>query len=159
MTTCGATCDDKVCVMTTLDFSEIEAWKKSPTLADDFFICMFFIKSFIHFYYIFTEICAQWSKWQKVMIGLGNGLAPNRRQAITLTNDDRFLWCIDGLHCYLRPVWHSGIVVGCVCVSVRPCVNHELVRTITPFKLGSLNLDQMYKATWLRSLLFWGGYP
>ena len=35
----------------------------------------------------------------------------------------------------------------------------ELVRTIThqPFKLGSPNLDQRCKMSWLRSLLFWGG--
>ena len=45
-----------------------------------------------------------------------------------------------------------------VCVSVRPCGNHLLVRTIThrPFKLGSLNLDHRCKRPWLRSLLFLG---
>ena len=34
-----------------------------------------------------------------------------------------------------------------VCPSVRPCVNHELVRAIThhPFKLGSPNLDHRSK--------------
>ena len=41
-----------------------------------------------------------------------------------------------------------------VCVCVRPCVNHELVRVIThhPFQLGSPNLDQRCKRPWLRSL-------
>ena len=45
-----------------------------------------------------------------------------------------------------------------VCVCVRPCVNHELVRAIThhPFQLGSPNLDQRCKRPWLRSLLFCG---
>ena len=45
-----------------------------------------------------------------------------------------------------------------VCVFVRPCINHELVRPIThhPFKLGSPNLDHRCKRPWLRSLLFWG---
>ena len=45
-----------------------------------------------------------------------------------------------------------------VCVCVRPCVNHELVRVIThhPFQLGSPNLDQRCKRPWLRSLLFCG---
>ena len=46
----------------------------------------------------------------------------------------------------------------CLCVCVRPCVNHELVRAIThhPFQLGSPNLDQRCKRPWLRSLLFCG---
>ena len=47
----------------------------------------------------------------------------------------------------------------CVCVSVcvRVYVNPEFVCAITldPFKLESPNLDQMWKASWLRSLLFW----
>ena len=62
---------------------------------------------------------------------------------------------------YLRPVLAFGYC-RClrlsVCVSVRPCVNHELVRTIThdPFQLGSPNLALRCKRPWLRSLLFWG---
>ena len=52
--------------------------------------------------------------------------------------------------------WPSGIVVACVCPSVRPSV-HNFVRAIThhPFKLGSPNLDHRCKRPWLRSLLFW----
>ena len=49
-----------------------------------------------------------------------------------------------------------------VCVCVRLCVNHELVRAIThnPFNLGSLNLDQRCKRPWLRFLFFlWGYWP
>ena len=45
-----------------------------------------------------------------------------------------------------------------VCLCVCVCGNHELVRVITrdhPFKLGSPNLDQRCKTTWLRSLLFY----
>ena len=44
----------------------------------------------------------------------------------------------------------------CVCVSL--CINHVLVHAITRdrFKLGSPNLDQRCKRTWLRSLLFLG---
>ena len=44
-----------------------------------------------------------------------------------------------------------------VCVCVRPCVNHELVRAIThdPFQLGSPNVGHRCKRPWLRSLLFW----
>ena len=38
----------------------------------------------LNFGYKLTEICFQWSNWKYVCIGLGNGLAPNRRHAITL---------------------------------------------------------------------------
>ena len=58
--------------------------------------------------------------------------------------------------------FNPGIVVVCIClyVSVRPCVNLELVRAIThhPLKLGSPNLDHRCKRPWLRSL-FWGDWP
>ena len=51
--------------------------------------------------------------------------------------------------------WPSGIVVACVCPSVRPSVT-KFVRAIThhPSKLGSPNLDHRWP--WLRSLLFLG---
>ena len=39
-----------------------------------------------------TEICSQESNWQKASIGSGNGLAPNRRQAIIWTSDDPVQW-------------------------------------------------------------------
>ena len=38
----------------------------------------------------FTKICSQGSDWQWVSIGSGNGLALNRRQAITWTNANPF---------------------------------------------------------------------
>ena len=46
----------------------------------------------------------------------------------------------------------------CLRLSVRPCVNHLLVRTITrdPFKLGYPNLNHRCKRPWFRSLLFCG---
>ena len=50
-----------------------------------------------------------------------------------------------------------------VCLSVNPCVciNLRLFCAITHhlFKLGSPNLDQSCKTTWLRSLLFLGDWP
>ena len=42
----------------------------------------------------FTEICFQEAPWQQVSTGSGNGLAPNRRQAIIWTNDDTVHWRI-----------------------------------------------------------------
>ena len=42
----------------------------------------------------FTEGCYYVSNWQEVCIGSGNYLAPNRRQAITLTNVDPVYWRI-----------------------------------------------------------------
>ena len=60
-------------------------------------------------------------------------------------------------HFLPRPVLASGYshILG-LCHSV--CINHLLLRTITRhlFKLGSINLVQRSKTTWLRSLLFWG---
>ena len=46
----------------------------------------------------------------------------------------------------------------CLRLSVRPCVNHLLVRAITrdPFKLGSPNLNHRCKRAWLGFLLFRG---
>ena len=51
-----------------------------------------------------------------------------------------------------------AFVCLCACTSECPCVNNELVSTIThhPFKLGSTNLEQRCKTPRLRSLLFWG---
>ena len=42
------------------------------------------------FYTNFIEIYFQVSNWQQNSIGLGNGLAPNGREAITATNADPF---------------------------------------------------------------------
>ena len=41
-----------------------------------------------------TEICSQETSWQYASIGSGNGLKPNRRQAITWTNADPVHWHI-----------------------------------------------------------------
>ena len=41
-----------------------------------------------------TEICSLGSNWQYGSIGSDNGLAPNRRLAIMLTNVDLLYWCI-----------------------------------------------------------------
>ena len=64
---------------------------------------------------------------------------------------------INTLYFYPRPDLTFGYC-RCLRLSVRVCVNNELVRTIThhPFKLRSLNLDQRCKRPWVRSLLFCG---
>ena len=41
----------------------------------------------MNFDYNFTEVGSQGSNWQYSIIGLDNGLAPTRRQAIIWTND------------------------------------------------------------------------
>ena len=48
----------------------------------------------LHFYSNFIAICSQASKYQYVSIGSDDGLAPNRRQAITWTNTGPVYWCI-----------------------------------------------------------------
>ena len=42
----------------------------------------------------FTEVCPQGFNWQQASISSGNGLAPNRRQAIIWTNADPIHWSI-----------------------------------------------------------------
>ena len=41
-----------------------------------------------------TKVCSCGSNWQYPSIGLDNGLAPNRRQAIIWTNADPIHWRI-----------------------------------------------------------------
>ena len=48
----------------------------------------------------FTEICSQWFKQQNANIGLDNGLAPNRWQAI--------IWTDAGLVCTITE-WRCGV--------------------------------------------------
>ena len=57
-------------------------------LADDIFKRIFLNENVRIFISNFTEICSWGSNWQLVSIGSGNGLAPNRWQAITWSNDD-----------------------------------------------------------------------
>ena len=44
------------------------------------------------FILLLAEVCSYGSNWQQVSIGSGNGLAPNRRQAIIWTNADAVHW-------------------------------------------------------------------
>ena len=61
---------DKMAAIIQMTFSNAFLWWK----------CM-------NFDYNFTEVCSQGSSLQYSIIGLDNGLAPNRRQAIIWTND------------------------------------------------------------------------
>ena len=45
-------------------------------------------------------MCSLGTNWQYIIIGLDNGLALNRRQAIIFTNDDLVNW-----HIYAQPQW------------------------------------------------------
>ena len=48
----------------------------------------FLARKFPYFDPNLTEVCFSAFKWQQVSTGAGNGMAPDRRQAITWTNDD-----------------------------------------------------------------------
>ena len=48
----------------------------------------------LYFGSIVTEVCSVGSNWQQPNIGLDNGLAPKRRQAIIWTNADPIHWRI-----------------------------------------------------------------
>ena len=62
--------------------------------ANDIFKCIFVNEFFFYFDKNFTDVCSQGSNWQSSSIGLDNGLAPNRRQAIIWTNADPINWRI-----------------------------------------------------------------
>ena len=49
---------------------------------------------FLYFHSNFTEVCSQGPNWQWVSVGSGNGLTPNRRQAITRANAGPVHWHI-----------------------------------------------------------------
>ena len=138
---------------------------------------------------MFPKTSSEWTHWGQMthicgikltIIGYNNGLSPGRPRAIIWTNA-----IVDCIIRRKKLQWHfnrnSNIfnhenaflseasfgrrvlsLPASVCVSVRPCVNHELVRAIThhPFKLGSPNLDHRCKRPWFRSILvFWGYWP
>ena len=67
----------------------------------------------------------------------------------------RFLVLLPEDNCGLRVL----SLPASVCVSVRPCVNHELVRAMThhPSKLGSTNLDHRCKNTLAKIPIVLGG--
>ena len=61
---------------------------------DNIFKCCWIKCLYFNYYYSnFTEVCFQRSNWQHITLGSGNGLAPNRWQAITWTNRDPDTWC------------------------------------------------------------------
>ena len=61
--------------------------------ADDIFIFLSLNEKFYILIKYFIEVCSWGSNWKWVIIGLGNGLAPNRQLPITQTNGDHALWC------------------------------------------------------------------
>ena len=50
------------------------------------------MKNFV--FWLKFDVCPQGSNWQSSSIGLDNGFAPNRRQAIIWTNADPINWRI-----------------------------------------------------------------
>ena len=72
---------------------------KSRNFADDIFICIkiFFIKNWGVLDSSFTRLF-HWLNWQYIYgtIGLDNGLAPSKWEAIISANDDIVHWCVIG---------------------------------------------------------------
>ena len=69
-------------------------WTKCQPFGRWRFESIFMNEKFCIFYSNFTENCFLESSWQKVSIGSGYGLVPNRQQAITWTSADSFHWLI-----------------------------------------------------------------
>ena len=72
----------------------ISPWTKWPKLRRRHFQMHFHEWKVLYFDSNFTEVCSWKSNWQNVGIGSGSCMAPNRRQAITLTNADPVRWRI-----------------------------------------------------------------
>ena len=93
------------------------------------------------------------------VVGKGFSRSKMTLTLVNLSSEYRSLLFV----CFLPEAnfWHSGIVVACVCLCVRPsvrvCDNHLLVRAIThhPLKLGSPNLVHMCKIPWFLFLLIY----
>ena len=68
---------DKMAAILQMTFSIVFSWMK-----------------ILYFDSNFTEVCSQGSSWHYYSIGSGNGLAPNRQQAITWTNVDPVHGCL-----------------------------------------------------------------
>ena len=74
--------------------SSICPWTTWPPFRRQYFQMHFHEWGVLYFDQNFTKVCSQWSNWQYPSIGLDNGLAPNRRQAIIWTNADLIHWRI-----------------------------------------------------------------
>ena len=70
----------------------------------------------LNFDYNFIEVCSQGSNWQYSSIGADNGLAPNRRQAITWTND------VLGCRSIYTPLGSNDLKSVLVCAILTPTV-------------------------------------
>ena len=69
----------------------------------------------LYFHSNFTKVCFQGSNWQPVIIGSGNGLAPNRPQVITWANADTIHWHA----CGTRGRWVNTICDAFVHTPIR----------------------------------------
>ena len=67
--------------------------------ADNIFRCIFINKKFCILIKISLSFVPKGPNWQYTSIGLDNGIAPNRQQAIIWTNAHPIHWCI---YAYMR---------------------------------------------------------
>ena len=78
-----------------LNFKHLSPWTKWPAFRRQYFQVHFREWKLLYFDWYFIEFCSLGSNWQKLRIGLYNGLAPNRRQAIIWTNAVPIHWRIN----------------------------------------------------------------
>ena len=74
-----------------LGFNWSTPWTKWPPFRRRYFQMHFHEWKLLYFYQNFAEVC---SNWQYPSSGSGNGLTPNRRQAIIWTNADPIHICV-----------------------------------------------------------------
>ena len=114
---------------------------KMATISQTTFSNIFSWMIFFYFDWNSTEVCSQGSKWQYISIGSGNGLAPNRRQAINLNQ------CRPSslMHiCSTRERW-----IRHVHVITKPNCTYETGKH-TYFKVGILTNDNKWQVPTLK---------
>ena len=72
----------------------IETETKRPPFGSRYFHMHFPEWKWLNFDQNFIEVCSQGSSWQYASIGLDNGLAPDRRQAIVNTESINFTYTV-----------------------------------------------------------------
>ena len=81
------------CPITSGLYQAVALYANGAQYADEDFECIFVSGSLL-FYLNFIEVCFPRCSWWQFCIDSGNGLAPNRRQAITCTIADPVHWRI-----------------------------------------------------------------
>ena len=140
-------------------------WTNGHHFANDIFKCIFVNEKFCILIKISLTFVPKWSNWQSSSIGLDNGLAPNRRQAIIWTNADPINWRI---YATLKggELTHMFIVSVCLSLSTvwapksfiyQETYEHKITQNLTNY-MPQFSLIANYK-NFLNSIMKQLSFP